>query len=614
MVQTATTSNRRFAAVACAIMAIVTLSIGCIFYWLYEASKENILARWRNETQQAGQKISQYLKMPIDAVSFSAVTVNAMLRDGKSHEEVGRYLVAETSIYSSIISDNTTGVYAFYNGRYLDGSGWTPPEGYKPKERPWYVDARRNRGAITLVKPYRNVQTNTMMMSVCKLLDDGESVVSMDIFLDGVQNLTENIAENPAVRAAIVVDKDGFVLAHSDKSRIGTRLDSGNETDKALKEAISTSSLKRFEISPDDTRIAFGEPIIAGWHTLLVLDRHKLFQSLRTVYAASGAFLLFIMLTGLVAFLYVNRKNEHARRLEDEIRAAASIYMAMFRINLEEDAIVCVQDNPEIRQRLGEAIASYSKLAADIPDRMAAEQSRELLGPFLDPTTLEERLAGLDSITQEFMDMEERWVRLRFIVIRRSDEGKLQRVLMAFESIDEDRKRQENLRRLSETDLMTGIRNRGSGERLVRKCMAEGRKGFFCLMDADKFKSINDTFGHGVGDKVIIAIADCLKKAFRDSDIVFRLGGDEFCAYAEGVDSEEIADKILQRLFNNIKAIQIPELGTRQISLSVGATFYPATRRDSFEEMYQRADTGTYTSKKTSGNVSTFVLQETGDN
>ena len=251
-------------------------------------------------------------------------------------------------------------------------------------------------------------------------------------------------------------------------------------------------------------------------------------------------------------------------------------------------------------------------MASGMAERIAAEQSRELLGSFLEPATLEERLEGLNSTTQEFMDTEGRWVRLRFIVIKRSTAGKLQRVLMAFEFIDEDRKRQETLRKLSETDLMTGIRNRGSGERLVRQCMAEGRKGLFCLMDADKFKSINDTFGHSVGDKVIIAIADCLRKTFRDSDVVFRLGGDEFCVYAEGVDNKAIAQKILQRLFDKINSIEISEIGTRRISLSVGATFYLASHRDSFEAMYQRADEGTYSSKKSSGNMSTFVLQETG--
>ncbi len=500
-------------------------------------------------------------------------------------------------------------MYAFYKGKYLDGSGWTPPKDYEPRKRPWYTDAIASNGALALVKPYLNVQTDTMMMSVSQMLSDGDSVVSMDIFLDGVQRMAESMADSPVVRAAFVVDKDGFMLAHSDKTRIGIRLDEGNETDKAIMREISSNGGKRFELRPDADRIVLGEPVFEGWHTLLVLDRDKLYQSLRSVFVASGAFLCFIMGTSLIAFLYVHRKHEEARKLEDEIRAAASIYMVMFRIDLDNDSIVCIRDDPEMQQRIGGDCASYRKLVVGMADRIAAEQSRGVLAPFLDPDTLGERLNNLNSITQEFMDMNERWVRLRFTVIRRHPDGSLKRVLMAFESIDEDKKRQETLRKLSETDLMTGIRNRGSGERLIRQAMAEGRKGMFCLMDADKFKFINDTFGHNTGDKVIIAIAESLKKAFRDTDIIFRLGGDEFSAYAEGVDNEKVGVMILERLFSIINSISIPEMGEHKMTLSVGATFYPATRRDSFEAMYQRADEGTYESKKHQGNKYTFKLQ-----
>jgi len=591
-------------------MSIATLSVIIIFYWLYSASRENILAGWRSETQQTGQKIGQYLKMPIDAVSFSAVTVDAMLQEQRSHEDVLKYLVSETSIYSSVIDENSTGVYAYYRGRYLDGSGWTPPADYKPTERPWYVDAVRNSGEITLVKPYLNLQTDTMMMSVSKLLSDGSSVVSMDIFLNGVQFLVETEGEAPAVRAALVVDAEGFVLAHSDKTRIGMRLDEGNEVDRGIMPAVSAPGKNRFEMTPDNSRVIFGEPVFGGWYVILVLDRDSLYQSLHAVYFASGAFLLFVMGTSLVAFLYVNRKDEQARKLEDEIRAAASIYMSMFRIDFDRDAIICVRDAPEALHSHGGPLQCFSSLAKGLADRIAAEQSRSVLASFLDPATLEDRLSGLNSITQEFMDMKERWIRLRFIVISRRQDGSLRRVLMAFESIDEDRRRQEKLRRLSETDLMTGIRNRGSGERLIRQAMADGRKGMFCLMDADKFKYINDNFGHGVGDKVIVAIADCLRRAFRDSDIVFRLGGDEFSAYADGVDCKEVGGRILHRLFDAIDAIEIPDLGEYRVSLSVGATFYPATRKDSFEDMYKRADEATYESKKHQGNWATFKLEQ----
>ena len=101
-----------------------------------------------------------------------------------------------------IINENYTGVYSYYQGEYLDGSGWTPPSDYEPTERPWYRAAVEAGGKITTVKPYLNLQTRTMMMSVCQMLDDGKSVVSMDIFLDSGHNgginyrvNSQNIAE-----------------------------------------------------------------------------------------------------------------------------------------------------------------------------------------------------------------------------------------------------------------------------------------------------------------------------------------------------------------------------------------------------------------------------------
>ena len=86
----------------------------------------------------------------------------------------------------------------------------------------------------------------------------------------------------------------------------------------------------------------------------------------------------------------------------------------------------------------------------------------------------------------------------------------------------------------------------------------------FCLLDADKFKSINDTYGHDAGDKVIKAIADCLKRAFRNDDVIMRPGGDEFAAYAIGITDEEHGRIVANRFFDLIDRIEIEELGDRR--------------------------------------------------
>ena len=163
-------------------------------------------------------------------------------------------------------------------------------------------------------------------------------------------------------------------------------------------------------------------------------------------------------------------------------------------------------------------------------------------------------------------------------------------------------KEKKTLVKLSQTDAMTGLYNRGGGEKAIRTALFDGEEGVFFLLDADKFKSINDTYGHDVGDQVIISIADSLKKSFRGEDIVMRLGGDEFAVYAPGVLSEEAADRVIGRLFSTIDAIDIPALGDRKICVSLGAAFWRNAEALSFDELYKRSDLKLYDSKLVEGN------------
>jgi diguanylate cyclase (GGDEF)-like protein len=160
-------------------------------------------------------------------------------------------------------------------------------------------------------------------------------------------------------------------------------------------------------------------------------------------------------------------------------------------------------------------------------------------------------------------------------------------------------------RYLAETDRMTGINNR-SGEEKVSRLLRAGQEGLFLLIDVDKFKSINDTFGHDVGDKALIAVAGALKAAFGKKNLIMRLGGDEFAAFAVGVTGEPEASEVVRRLFDEIDAIAVPEMGKRKLAVSVGAAFYHSGDDISFSTLYKRADKGTYESKKIVGNHVTY--------
>ncbi len=179
--------------------------------------------------------------------------------------------------------------------------------------------------------------------------------------------------------------------------------------------------------------------------------------------------------------------------------------------------------------------------------------------------------------------------------------------IMNIDKIVNDAREKEKLIVLSETDQMTGILNRMSGELKVEDSLKKGNGGLFVLLDIDHFKSFNDTYGHDVGDKVIINVANCLKTAFRENDIVFRLGGDEFSAYAAEVHDKKVAQSIINRFIENLKTIVIPELGDRSVTASIGATIIEEGKPADFGDNYKLIDKGVYESKKIAGSYVTFL-------
>lgn len=181
-------------------------------------------------------------------------------------------------------------------------------------------------------------------------------------------------------------------------------------------------------------------------------------------------------------------------------------------------------------------------------------------------------------------------------------------IMIGFVCEDESKER-ETFRTLSETDIMTKLYNRGTGEKKTGKILDSGINGLFCMMDIDHFKSINDTFGHSVGDDVITAFSDLLKGAFREDDIVFRLGGDEFAVFAPGIQSRRVGMRILRNFIKQLENLTVPGTDGRYIEASIGALI-TGGNYIKFEDVYNKADAGVYISKKTRGNTITFDPDE----
>ena len=234
------------------------------------------------------------------------------------------------------------------------------------------------------------------------------------------------------------------------------------------------------------------------------------------------------------------------------------------------------------------------------------DETKESVLEFVDISTLPERMKNKTTIVHEFLGNYSGWCRERFIRVDEDSNGELWHVVYAVEVIDAEKRKENRLLYLSETDLMTGIRNRGSGEKAITDLIKEGTKGLMCLLDCDKFKNVNDTYGHVVGDAVIIAVARSLQSVCREHDICMRLGGDEFAMFIPGITETKDAESFTMRVFAKLKDIRIPEMGDEKIYVSMGEAFYKGEKDIDFDELYRHADSAMYKSKNNTGYCATL--------
>lgn len=175
-------------------------------------------------------------------------------------------------------------------------------------------------------------------------------------------------------------------------------------------------------------------------------------------------------------------------------------------------------------------------------------------------------------------------------------------------------KQNEELRLLATRDPLTGCLNRRAFFDIFEKEFVAARKRFqmlACVMcDIDHFKSINDTFGHSVGDKVIQKMAECVRQAVRENDHVCRYGGEEFCVLLPGLDMEAAA-VVAERVRVSIEAEAAQSLrltGDRTITASFGVTDLNAGAGD-LADLIDQADNALYRSKDNGRNQVTVFTR-----
>lgn len=214
---------------------------------------------------------------------------------------------------------------------------------------------------------------------------------------------------------------------------------------------------------------------------------------------------------------------------------------------------------------------------------------------------VKERVAGLqeganDYITKPFDDLELK-ARIAAVLREKHLRDELQKKNSEFEDL------LRKVEKMAVTDSVTGLFNRRRfDEALAREFERFIRYSvpFSCLMiDVDHFKTINDTYGHDVGDTVLKGIANTIQKQIRNVDTVARYGGDEFVVLLTQQKKEE-AEKVAARMINQLRQQTVEEMDKNgeKVTVSIGIASVPDPNLKNKEQVVQCADHALYKAKK----------------
>ncbi len=301
------------------------LIVSFTFLSFYFIARKDAIAIGEGSVAQQSEKLNNFLLKGLDVLEVTKINVEYMMKNDDSSEKILDFFLKQSEDYTNEIDENFTGIYGLFNGDYLDGIGWVPDEGFDPKTRPWYKTAVEGNGKPVVVSPYVDAQTGSVMISVSQLLYDGESVISLDIIMDEMQEFAESINLN-GKGYGFIVDAEGLVVAHSDvnekgKNYLNDEAVQGTEMQAIIEKVIEAKGKTLDIMINGEVCRVFSKVVQDSWYVVMILNEKDLFEEVETNLVTS--IILSLIIYGVVAYFittsYKNRRKamQYAEELKD---------------------------------------------------------------------------------------------------------------------------------------------------------------------------------------------------------------------------------------------------------------------------------------------------------
>lgn len=336
---------------------------------------------------------------------------------------------------------------------------------------------------------------------------------------------------------------------------------------------------------------------------------HELVRVRRTL----GLALAVIVLGGLAA-TYILRTNRRLARAHDELRQGEARYRMLTE---QMKDVVWTLDtvsrrftyvSPSVERLRG--YTAQAVMDAPLDAALTAEGNAIVAGQLardiarFEAGELSDSDYSVQELEQPCKDGSTVWTEVISHLVRNPDSGHIE-VHGVTRDISERRRQQQRIRHMAQHDMLTGLANRALFAHHMEQALAEARRDgnrlALVYLDLDHFKPVNDSLGHAVGDRLLQAGARRMQSSLRESDIVARVGGDEFVILLRGVtdcnDARHAAAKVCQALAEPFH-IDGHELA---ITSSLGIALFPEHGDDEIT-LSRNADDAMYTAKRAGRN------------
>ncbi|HCF83007.1 MAG TPA: hypothetical protein DER68_03370 [Ruminococcaceae bacterium] len=288
------------------------------FVSFYNNAVGNVEAVGENALAYETEQLTSYLNKGMDVLKVTSISVEYMIDEGKSAKDIERFLVAESQRYMEDIDENFTGIYGWVKGEYVDGIGWVPDADYVAKEREWYVSAKKGKGEAVIVSPYVDAQTHTVMISVSRMLSDGDSVISLDIALNEIQEHTSHLGIYNS-GYGFIVDRSGMVVAHRNIEELGKNYYENSEMAGLLNAVSGEHSVFDYVIGGNKCKV-FTNTVMNDLRVVLVIENAKLFSAVRAILIRNLILCLVIFGAILVFSVFMMKRLRETTKNEQRYR------------------------------------------------------------------------------------------------------------------------------------------------------------------------------------------------------------------------------------------------------------------------------------------------------